>query len=423
MTHIVVLGAGIGGMSVAYELRGALGKGPAITVVGEGELFSFTPSNPWVAVGRRTPAEVQLQVPAYLARHGVDFEPAGAERVEPAHNRVRLRDGRELGYDHLVVATGPRLAFDEVPGLGPDGGHTHSICTTAHAAAAWEAYQAFLEAPGPVVIGAAAGASCFGPAYEFAMILDHDLRKRRLRDRVQITYVTPEPYAGHMGLGGVGDSKGLMESEFRQRHIQWITNAKITGVRDGAMDVVEMDVDGKPARQHTLPFRYAMVLPAFTGVDAVRGVEGLCNPRGFVLIDPHQRNPTFPNVHALGVCVAIPPVEATPVPTGAPKTGFMIESMVTAIAQNIRAELAGEPATAQATWNAICLADMGDTGIAFVALPQMPPRNVTWSRAGKWVHLAKVAFEKYFLMKMKSGHTEPVYEKYVLRLLGIDRTR
>src|SRR5690606_12409005 len=104
MTHIVVLGAGIGGMSVAYELRGALGKGPAITVVGEGELFSFTPSSPWVAGGRRTPAEVQRRVPAYLARHGIDFEPAGSERVEPAHNRVRLRDGRELGYDHLVIA-------------------------------------------------------------------------------------------------------------------------------------------------------------------------------------------------------------------------------------------------------------------------------------------------------------------------------
>ncbi|TYT26401.1 NAD(P)/FAD-dependent oxidoreductase [Luteimonas viscosa] len=422
MAHIVVLGAGIGGMSVAYELRGTLGKGPAITVVGEGDLFSFTPSNPWVAVGWRKPSDVQIQVPTYLARHDIAFEAVGADRVEPQHDRVLLRDGRHLGYDHLVIATGPRLAFDEVPGLGPDG-HTHSICTTPHATAAWEAYQAFLDDPGPVVVGAAAGASCFGPAYEFAMILDRDLRKRKLRDRVPITYVSPEPYIGHMGLGGVGDSRGLMESEFRQRHIRWIVNAKITGVREGEMDVTEMDEDGQPKKSHALPFRYSMVLPAFTGVDAVRNVEGLCNPRGFVLIDRNQRNPAYPNVYSLGVCVAIPPVEATPVPTGAPKTGFMIESMVTAVAHNIRSALAGEPATAEATWNAICLADMGDTGVAFVALPQIPPRNVTWARVGKWVHLAKIAFEKYFLMKMKSGNTEPVYEKYVLKLLGILRTR
>jgi sulfide:quinone oxidoreductase len=310
-----------------------------------------------------------------------------------------------------------------VPGLGPDGGFTQSICTTPHAHEAWQAYQAFLENPGPIVVGAAAGASCFGPAYEFAMILDADLRKRKLRDKVPMTFVTSEPYIGHMGLGGVGDSKGLLESQFRQRHIKWITNARITGVRAGEMDVAEMDAKGEPLQAHALPFKYAMVLPAFTGVDAVREVKALCNPRGFVQIDAHQRNPTWQNIFSLGVCVAIPPVEATPVPTGAPKTGFMIESMVTAVAENIRADLAKQPAEAVATWNAICLADMGDTGVAFVALPQIPPRNVTWAKEGKWVHLAKVAFEKYFLMKMKSGNTEPVYEKYVLKLLGILRTK
>ncbi len=423
MAHVVVLGAGIGGMSAAYELRGTLGPDVAITVVGEGGLFSFVPSNPWVAVGWRKPADIQVPVAEHLARRGIAFEGCGAERVEPGQSRVRLRDGRCVDYDHLVVATGPRLAFDEVPGLGPESGFTQSVCTTAHAAGAWEAYQRFLRDPGPVVVGAAAGASCFGPAYEFAMILDADLRKRRLRDRVPITYVSPEPYIGHMGLGGVGDSRGLLESELRQRHINWVVNARITGVCDGEMDVAEMDGDGQPKKTHGLPFRYAMVLPAFTGVDAVRGVEGLCNPRGFVLIDRHQRNPAHPNVHALGVCVAIPPVEQTPVPTGAPKTGFMIESMVTAVARNIQAALAGRPATAEATWNAICLADMGDTGAAFVALPQIPPRNLTWARVGRWVHLAKVAFEKYFLMKMRTGNTEPVYEKYVLKLLGVMRVR
>ncbi len=422
MARIVVLGAGIGGMSVAYELRALLGRNHEIVVIGDGRQFSFTPSNPWVAVGWRKPDDILVDVAPHLSKKRIDFDPVGAERVHPEANRIDLRDGRSIGYDHLVIATGPRLAFDEVPGLGPEGGFTQSICTTPHALRAWDAYQEFLEQPGPIVIGAAAGASCFGPAYEFAMILDRDLRKRKLRDKVPMTYVTPEPYIGHMGLGGVGDSKGLMEAELRQRHINWVVNAKIAEVRDGEMDVAEMTEDGQPKKTHTLPFRYSMVLPAFTGVDAVRGIEGLGNPRGFVLIDKHQRNPVYRNIFSLGVCVAIPPVEQTPVPTGAPKTGFMIESMVTAVAHNIQADLEGKPATAEATWNAICLADMGDTGAAFVALPQIPPRNVTWAKVGKWVHLAKVAFEKYFLMKMKSGNTEPIYEKYVLKLLGIMRT-
>jgi sulfide:quinone oxidoreductase len=166
-----------------------------------------------------------------------------------------------------------------------------------------------------------------------------------------------------------------------------------------------------------------MMLPAFKGIDAVYGIEGLTNPRGFILIDEHQRNPRYRNIFSVGVCVAIPPVEQTPVPTGAPKTGYMIESMVTAAAHNIREVLDGGQPTHRATWNAVCLADFGDTGVAFVALPQIPPRNVNWFAEGKWVHLAKVAFEKYFLRKMKKGTTEPLYEKIVLSAMGIKKLK
>jgi sulfide:quinone oxidoreductase len=111
------------------------------------------------------------------------------------------------------------------------------------------------------------------------------------------------------------------------------------------------------------------------------------------------------------------------VPTGAPKTGYMIESMVTATAHNIRAILDGKEPEEKATWNAVCLADFGDSGAAFVALPQIPPRNVNWFSEGRWVHLAKVAFEKYFIRKMKKGTSEPLYEKLVLHSLGIRKLK
>ena len=422
MAHVVILGAGLGGMPMAYEMKQALRKEDRLTVVGNGPNFHFVPSNPWVAVGWWTRGDIEFAAAPPLEKRGIAFEPAGAKRVHPADNRVELSDGRFLDYDYLVIATGPKLAFDEVEGLGPNG-HTHSICHVDHAVKAEVAWQAFVGDPGPVVVGAVQGASCFGPAYEFAFIMDTDLRRRKIRDRVPMTFVTSEPYIGHLGLGGVGDSKTMLESALRERHIKWICNAKVTKVEAGTMHVTEHDEDGKPKKEHALPFRHSMMLPAFKGIDAVVGIEGLVNPRGFVLIDAHQRNPRFPNVYGVGVCVAIPPVEATPVPTGAPKTGFMIESMVTTIVQNVKAELAGKPATVEGTWNAVCLADMGDTGAAFVALPQFPPRNVTWTRVGKWVHVAKIAFEKYFLHKMRSGVSEPVYEKYVMKALGIERIK
>ena len=418
MAHIVILGAGVGGIPCAYDLRKSLGKEHRITLVGSSPFFEFTPSNPWIAVGWRKPEQVRVEMHDPLESRGIQWLPSPATKIDAPSNTMTLASGQVVNYDYLVITTGPKLSFDEVPGLGP-AGHTHSVCTHAHSQSAWDAYQEFLKNPGPVVIGAVQGASCYGPAYEFAMIVDADLRKRKLRDKVPMTFVTSEPYIGHMGLGGVGDSKGLMESELRQRHIKWITNAKVAEIRAGEMSVTEVDDEGKPKRQHTVPFRYSMLLPSFKGVDAVAGVPELCNPRGFVLIDQHQRSKKYPNIFSAGVCVAIPPVEQTPVPVGAPKTGYMIESMVSAICENIVAEVNGKPATAQATWNAICLADFGDSGAAFVALPQIPPRNVTWAKEGKWVHLAKIAFEKYFLRKVRSGSIAPVYEKYVLKALGI----
>jgi len=420
MAHTIILGAGIGGMPAAYELRALLDSTHRITVVNSVDYFQFVPSNPWLAVGWRERETTTFPIRPYLEKKGIEFVAQPVQRIDAEGNALELADGSRLAYDYLIITTGPKLSFDEVPGAGPEG-HTQSICKVDHAERAWAEYQQFLQDPGPAVIGAMPGASCFGPAYEFAFIFNTDLKRRKLRHKVPITYVTSEPYVGHMGLGGVGDSKSMLESDFRNNDIKWITNAKVTKVEAGKMFVTEMDDMGQPKKEHELPFKFSMMLPAFKGVDAVAAVEGLCNPRGFVLIDEYQRSKKYRNIFSAGVCVAIPPVEVTPVPTGAPKTGYMIETMVTAIVHNIASEIAGQPATAKGTWNAICLADMGDTGAAFVAMPQIPPRNVNWFKKGKWVHLAKVGYEKYFMYKMKNGSSEPIYEKYVLKSLGIER--
>ena len=422
MARIAILGAGLGGVIMAYEMKKEIGPKDELTVVNLGTAYSFVPSNPWIAVGWRDKEDISVDLTDVFARRGIKLRPEGARRVHPGENRIELNDGAFLDYDYLIIATGPDLAFDEVPGLGPSG-HTQSVCTTDHALTAKAAFDALVKSPGPVVVGAVQGASCFGPAYEFAFILDTALRQAKMRDRVPMTFVTPEPYVGHLGLDGVGDTKGLLESAMRERHIKWLTNAKLTKVEAGHMFVDEVNDDGTVKAAHDLPFAFSMMLPAFRGVAAVRGIEGLANPRGFITIDEHQRNKAFPNVFAVGVCVAIPPVGKTALPVGVPKTGFMIESMVTATAKNVAALLRGEAPRAVATWNAVCLADFGDEGIAFVAQPQIPPRNVNWSAQGKWVHTAKVGFERYFLRKIRQGKSETFYESAALDLLGIKKLK
>lgn len=420
MANIVVLGAGLGGTLMAYELKAELGAGDTLTVIGQGSHYHFVPSNPWVAAGWRERDEVEIDISATMARKGIAYRSEGAARLHPDENRVELTDGSSLPYDYLVLATGPELAFDEIPGLGPDG-FTQSICHIDDAERAFLALEQFIANPGPIIVGAVQGASCFGPAYEFAFILDTELRKRRIRDKVPMTFVTSEPYIGHLGLDGVGDTKGLLESQMRNRHVKFMTSARVQKVETGKMTVEEVGEDGVVKKTSELPFRYAMMLPAFRGVAAVRGLEGLTNPRGFILVDKHQRNPKYQNIFAVGVGVAIPPVGPTPVPVGVPKTGFMIESMVTATAQNIGALLHGRVPEAQGSWNAVCLADFGDGGVAFVAEPQIPPRNLNWSAQGKWVHYAKIAFEKYFIRKIRRGESEPFYERWVMEGLGIRR--
>ncbi|MCB9976940.1 MAG: NAD(P)/FAD-dependent oxidoreductase [Rhodospirillales bacterium] len=421
MARIVILGGGIGGVSMAYDMRAVCGcQGQhEVTLISDSPTFHFVPSNPWVGVGWRTREKIEVPLEPYLTRKKIRFIPVAAKTVRPQENKVELIDGQTVEYDYLVISTGPRLAFEKIEGLGPHEGFTESVCHVDHAVVAGEKWAAFKKNPGPIVVGAVQGASCFGPAYEHAFIMHRDLVKAGIRHKVPMTYVTAEPYIGHLGLGGVGDSKGLLESELRKRDIKWICNAVVDRVEEGMMHVTEVDENGQSKRKHELPFSYSMMLPPFSGVDALMGVEGLVNDKGFVLVDAYQRNPTFKNVFAVGVCVAIAPLEKTPVPVGVPKTGYMIESMVAATAHNIVDLCKGKEPSHKATWNAICLADMGNTGVAFVALPQIPPRNVAWMRGGKWVHWLKVLFEWYFIRKVKTGSISPFYEKYALRLLGI----
>jgi sulfide:quinone oxidoreductase len=216
MATIAILGAGLGGVLAAYEVKGEARSSDRVVLISKGDTYHFVPSNPWVAVNWRKRDAIEVKLPSVMKRKGIDFIPTGAKKVHPSDNRIELNDGTSLAYDYLVIATGPDLAFDEIEGLGPER-FTQSICHVDHAERAATAFDTFCDTPGPIVVGAVQGASCYGPAYEFAMILDTELRRRKLRDQAPMTFVTAEPYVGHLGLDGVGDTKGLLESEMRER--------------------------------------------------------------------------------------------------------------------------------------------------------------------------------------------------------------
>ena len=388
MAHIVIIGAGIGGLSTAYEMDELARPGDRVTVVSDVPGLHFVPANPWAAAKGQGPGEIEFSVAERLEKRGIGFTAAGARRVHPAQNRVELGDGTFLDYDFLVITTGPKVAFEEIEGLGPNG-YTHSVCHVNHTVVASAAWKRFVADPGPIVVGAVQGASCFGAAYESAFAMDADLRRLGVRDRAPMTLVTAEPYIGHLGLNGMGDSRQMLESAIRDRDIRWIANASVTKVEQDRMYVTERGAEGAPEKKHVLPFKYSMMVPAFKGIDAVFGIEGLANARGFVLIDEFQRNPKYHNIYAAGVAVASAAAGSKDTPADAPRTGYMVESAMTTAVQNIREQIDNKEPTHKANWNAVCLANLGGSGVAFVALPQTPPGSVGWFPEGNWTYLSR----------------------------------
>jgi sulfide:quinone oxidoreductase len=392
MARIVVLGGSFGGLTAAFELKRMLGKGADVTVLCDDDKFVFVPSLPWVSMGTRKAPDISLALKPILERKGITFIHEAAKGVDPDASKV-ISAGREVPYDYLVIATGPYLAFEEVPGLGPEKGHTECIFALDQAERTNRAWNRFLENPGPMVTGSVQGVSCFGPPYEYAFEVDTELRKRKMRHKVPIVFITSEPYIGHFGIGGLRDSKRMMEDEFARRDIKIIAN---TAVEEFTADEVRLK-DGTK-----VPFKLAMMAPAMKGVPAV---AHLGNPRGFIPVDSTYRHTKYKNIFAAGVSVAIAPPEQTPVPTGVPKTGYMTVRMAKTASRSIVSDITGSAPPEGAPIDVVCLMDMGNTAAIMKASPVLPPRQESEMKAGiryKWL---KIAFERYYLWKIGNGLT------------------
>jgi sulfide:quinone oxidoreductase len=118
MSQVVIIGAGTGGVPAAYELRAALGKKHEVTLINSSPRFQFVPSNPWIAVGWREPADTTVDLAPILAKHGITFVAEPVARIDAEANALELASGARLAYDYLVITTGPKLAFDEITGFG-----------------------------------------------------------------------------------------------------------------------------------------------------------------------------------------------------------------------------------------------------------------------------------------------------------------
>ena len=391
---VVVVGSSFAGLTAALETKHLLKDRVDVTVVDQRDHFTFIPSLIWVPFGKRDAGDITFPLEPMYRKQGIQFVHDRAKRFDLT-NRIVETSRASIAYDRLVIATGPRLAFERIPGLGPEQGHTQSVCTLDHALETRRAWREYLTAPGPIVVGTAQGGSCFGASYEFLLNTRYQLAKAGLANQ-PVTFITSEPFLGHFGLGGVGDSERRVEQLFNRLGIRGLPNTSIDSVSDGEIRLGSGEV---------LPFAFSMIVPPFTGVDAVTGTDGLANPAGFIPVTAEYRHPDYPDVFAAGVDIAIAPPQQTLVPTGVPKTGHMSEHMAKIAATNIAADygVGQHEQVPIDELGAICILDAGNTGLAIKTDRVLGNGQHTHILSGPQAHWAKVAFERVFLAARKHG--------------------
>lgn len=397
MGETIVVGGSYAGLAAALELRSRLPARETVTVVSLSDQFIFYPSLIWVVQGEREVADISFSIRPVLEKAGVAFVQARLERIEAENGSVVLGDGRALSYDKLLIAAGGEWDWEATPGLRPKPqGHTVSMLSPQAAIDAREVWQALLADPGPIVIGLDLNASLYGAAYEFALNLDVALRKAGLRKQTPITFVTPEPYLGHFGHEGLGNSRHIIEEAFASREITYIAEAQIDHIEENAV------VLGN--RQERVPSRFTMIVPPYRGIKPVRDVTGLGDEVGRIPVDAHYRSRRYPNLFAAGVAIQLKPQVTTLLPCGVLIPGTVSAEMGRVAAVNMAADLGhGQPVEKPASMmKSFYVLDSAGHGL-FMSLGSSSWLNVQLNVPGPWGHWAKVITEKYQMWQLQSG--------------------
>lgn len=475
MSKIVILGAGISGHVAASHLRRKLSKEHEVVVVSPNSNYQWIPSNIWVGIGRMKSKEILFPLaPLYrkknitfLQAKAVSFHPEGdIEEVKPyvlSEYVVGEKKGTQekVTYDYLINATGPKLNFEATDGLIPGSNKTYSVCTYDHADHAWHGLNELIQEmkkgkKAKILIGTGhAKATCQGAAFEYILNVEQELRKHKVRDMAEVTWISNEYQLGDFGMDGMLLSYGgmtmksseMVEMIFEDRDIKWILGAGVDKIEDGVAHYENLDGEYK-----TESYDFAMLIPAFSGHGFKafdKDNQDITNKlfKGFMIVDadytskPYEewsvqdwpetyQNPYYKNMFAPGIAFAPPHAISKPrkskngtdISPAPPRTGMPSGITAKLVADNIIDSIKNGKESLDhkgslGNMGAACIASAGygltqGSGVSITTYPIVPdyhkyPKTQgrqlgkTFGEIGLAGHWLKLALHYAFIYKAK----------------------
>ncbi|GAB2758090.1 FAD/NAD(P)-binding oxidoreductase [Terrabacter koreensis] len=382
----MVLGAGTAGTMVVNKLRHRLPTSEwRITVVDRDDLHDYQPGYLFLPFGLIEPEQVRRSRHTLIA-DGVELVLGDVDRVDPEARQAALVDGRTIGYDELVIASGTSPRPDQTPGmLGPEWHRSVGEFYTYEGALALRRSLAGFTGGRLVVHVTELPIKCPVAPLEFAFLADDFLRRRGLRDRTEIVYVTPldgaftKPVASRE-LGHLLADKGItLETDFMVERIDQDRRALVS------YDEREVSYD------------QLVTVPLNMGADFVAR-SGLGDELNYVPVDKHTLlSSEHPSIFVLG--------DASDIPTS--KAGSVAHFSVEVFVDNFVEHVQGRPMKRRFDGHANCFVESGG-GKAMLLdfnydtepltgtfpLPHLGPmRLLKESRAN---HLGKLAFRHLY---------------------------
>ena len=372
--RILVLGAGVGGLVTANELRKKLSKEHEIIIFEKEETFSFAPSYLWIMMGNRKPHDIQRNYQS-LSKKGITLVQGVIDSIDPKNIHVSV-NGKDYHGDYMIISLGAEFSSDSY-GLSKAG---YNFYTLDGATNFYNALSKISE--GKIILLTAAPAyKCPAAPYEAALLVEYYLRKKKIRNKVKIDLYSAEP----MPMGVTGhDVSHAVRQMLESRNIYYHPEHQVKEVNtDNRILHFSNGVSAQYDLLGFVPVHHA---------SRITQSAGLLNDAGWISVDRHSLETKFPKVYAIGDITSIPLKLGKPLP----KAGVFAHGQAEIVAHNIACLIKGKGKPKLFEGFGQCFLETGDGKAAlgkgnFYAEP-LP--DIKLFEPGRHWHAAKVLFEK-----------------------------